>query len=505
MDDGAMSFSWDFERDEYSAPLRPSPNPTSSSAEDASLAGNASDFVRQRKLDMAGNRDVTQSFHGQARAEKVSPVSPMPPMWKHVPQEKGGATQARSRKHSFSSAQVYTIRQQLDAALDRWWAVGDVPPLFLLRDGLLLLESGESLAESVRTLLLRTALVYNRGIKTALRYQVDLERVALILAEAGVDWATPIAPSQVAEIVGNHAQLSVMLAGEIERKRALFSSEQQYRADALLAVLPKMPGRHHAPPPSVGSFGPEAMRRAPFRRVLLLLLLVALVGFVLWEQRKVLPPGMVAMPAATYALLPAAEGGDIETMVLGAFFIDRFEVTNREYRTCVDQRACVWPVRPHSETRRDYFTNPAFDGHPVVAVTQEMATAYCLWQGKRLPSVGEWQAAASVSSATGQAFRFPWGQTFDVQRANSAVAGLGDTVAVGSFRPGGDSPSGVSDMAGNVAEWTSTLVNDHAGNVQAIVKGGSFMSEPDELAVGAQMYVAVGQGFSVVGFRCVRN
>lgn len=498
-DDGAMSFSWDFERDEYAAPLRSAP-----SVDDAHLAGNANDPVRQRKLDRArsGAPPNYQGSHpanyqGPPRTQST-PSRAHSTAWENV-------TQGRASKGSVSKLQVDTLRQQLDIALDRWWAAGEVLPLPLLRDGLRLLEAGEPLSESVRTLLLRTALVYNRGIKTALRHQVDLERVALVLAEAGIEWAIPVAPNQVAEMVGHHAQLLALLVGEIERKRVLLGPEQQYRADVLLATLPKISRGHNSPPPTFVSSRAGMAGRGPFRQLLLLLLLVALVGFVLWQQRQVMPAGMVAMPAATYALLPAEEGGRVDTVALGAFFMDRFEVTNREYRTCVDQRACVWPVRVHSETRRDYFTNPAFDGHPVVEVTQVMATAYCQWQGKRLPTVGEWQAAASVSPATGQAFRFPWGEVFEMQRANGVASGLGDTVAIGSFRPGGDSPSGVSDMAGNVAEWTSTLVNDGSGNVQAIVKGGSFISGPRELAVGAQVYAGVGQGFTTVGFRCARN
>lgn len=481
-DDGATSFSWDFERDEYAPPLR-SALPADGVRSTGDGAEYGANYARQRKLDAA-------------RSGTVSGGTTQPNAWKNVSQEHVG-------KGKFSRQQVLLIRQQLDSALDRWWAVGEVPPLPLLRDGLLLLEAGEPLSESVRTLLLRTALVYDRGIKTALRHQVDLERVALVFAEAGVEWAIPVAPNQIVELVGNYSQLLTLLVGEVERKRALLGGEQRVRADALLAVLPRVASGHNSPPPTYVAAGTG--RRGPFRQLLLLLLLVALVGFVLWQQRKVMPAGMVAMPAATYALLPAEDGGSIDAVALGAFFIDRFEVTNRDYRTCVDQGACVWPVRPHSETRRDYFTNPAFDGHPVVEVTQAMATAYCQWQGKRLPSVGEWQAAASVSPVTGQAFRFPWGEVFEVQRANSAASGLGDSVAVGLFRPGGDSPGGVSDMAGNVAEWTSTLVNDGAGGTRAIVKGGSFASELSALAVGSQMYFAVGEGSTTVGFRCARN
>ena len=250
--------------------------------------------------------------------------------------------------------------------------------------------------------------------------------------------------------------------------------------------------------------------RRPLRQIILILLLVALVGFMLWQQRQSTPMGMIAMPAATYALLTLDGDGAANSVALDAFFIDRFEVTNRDYRGCVDEGECVWPLQPNSATRTDYFTNPAFDGYPVVNVTQAMAAGYCAWQEKRLPSAGEWQAAASVSPTTGQFFRFPWGESFEAQRTGSANTGVGDTGAgdtmvVGSFRPAGDSPSGVADMAGNVAEWTTTLLPGSEGKPLAIVKGGSFISNADALTVYSEAPVEVNQALPEVGFRCARS
>jgi formylglycine-generating enzyme required for sulfatase activity len=134
-----------------------------------------------------------------------------------------------------------------------------------------------------------------------------------------------------------------------------------------------------------------------------------------------------------------------------------------------------------------------------------MAASYCSWVDKRLPSVGEWQAAASVSPITGQPFRYPWGERFEAQRTNSASTGLGDTVMVGSFRPGGDSPSGAADMAGNVAEWSATLVPGPDEKVQAIVKGGSFASQDVALSVGAEVQIDVSSALPELGFRCART
>ena len=405
----------------------------------------------------------------------------------------------------FGKARANYVRDQLDRALDIWWTIGELPPVGLLRDGLLLLEAGGSASESQRTLLLRAALFFDRGVQTALRHQVDAERVALVLAEALVEWEIPLAPERLSTILHDEEQVQRMLVAELERRRILLTGEERLRADEALAELPRSPGQAAKlmPPTMPSRRGIEAGRR-PFRQMLLVLLLVTIVGFVLWRQRAEQPAGMIAMPAATYALY-ALRANSMVGVAIDAFFIDQFEVTNHDYRACIEAGVCRWPVEPHSETRTDYFTNPAFDGYPVVNVTQQMAAEYCAWQEKRLPTAQEWQAAAGVSPTTGQAFRYPWGETFDPQRANSTRTGLGDTVVVGAFRPSGDSPSGASDMAGNVAEWTASVVADGQQADRAIVKGGSFADDERTLLVGAEVQLALSQAAAQVGFRCARS
>jgi formylglycine-generating enzyme required for sulfatase activity len=403
----------------------------------------------------------------------------------------------------FGPARTNYIRDQLDRALDRWWAIGELPPLALLRDGLLLLEAGAPVSESQRTLLLRAALAYGRGVQTALRHQADAERVALVLAEALVEWEVPLEAERLPEIVGHDEPVRSTLLAELERSRILLTGEARRRAIHAIESMPRAASVIPVPVPPIPRAATRPLRRRT-RQLLLLLLLAALVGFVLWQQRQVTPREMAAMPAATYALLAPDEQSAAEGVHLEAYFIDLFEATNRDYRTCVERGACAWPVQTSSATRTDYFTNPVFDGYPVVNVTQRMAAAYCAWQGKRLPTEAEWQAAASVSTTTGQAFRYPWGATLELQRTNGG-GGSGDTVAVGSFRPAGDSPNGASDFAGNVAEWTATLVQGAGGDEQAVVKGGSFASEVELLSVAAQILLGVDQATPEVGFRCARS
>jgi formylglycine-generating enzyme required for sulfatase activity len=327
----------------------------------------------------------------------------------------------------------------------------------------------------------------------------------MVLAEAMVEWASPVTPERLLPILTDDEPLQSLLAAELERCRVLLTGEPRRRAGRALDLLPLSFGRARAAPPPAKVVA--ATRRRPFRHIILILLLLTFLGFLFWRQRQSSPADMVAMPAAAYLL--AAVNGDLagqEQIYLDAFWVDRFEVTNRDYRHCVERGACAWPARTASATRNDYFTDPAFDEYPVVNVTQAMAASYCQWHDKRLPTASEWQAAASVAPTTGQPFRFPWGESFEAQRTNGVSTGSGDTVPIGSFRPGGDSPSGAADMAGNVAEWTATLVPGKSEpEVRAVVKGGSFASTAEALAVAAGMQVVAGNALPQVGFRCART
>jgi formylglycine-generating enzyme required for sulfatase activity len=130
-------------------------------------------------------------------------------------------------------------------------------------------------------------------------------------------------------------------------------------------------------------------------------------------------------------------------ITVAAFWIDRVEVTQARYGACVEAGACTLPAGPA-------YADATKVDHPVTIVSWAQADVYCRWVGKRLPTEAEWEKAAR--GVDGRAY--PWGSAFESDRVNAGYSA--GTSAAGSH-PGGASPYGVLDMAGNVWEWTSSL------------------------------------------------
>ncbi len=158
----------------------------------------------------------------------------------------------------------------------------------------------------------------------------------------------------------------------------------------------------------------------------------------------------------------------VHEVVLDAFYIDRTEVTNAQWRACVDAGVCSPPADTRAYDGTPYYDDPAFDNYPVIYVSWAAANTYCRWRGARLPTEAEWEMTARWDPRTGRVTRYPWGDEWDPERANACDAscplpesadpttddGWPQTAPVGSF-PAGASPLGALDMAGNVAEWVA--------------------------------------------------
>ncbi len=203
------------------------------------------------------------------------------------------------------------------------------------------------------------------------------------------------------------------------------------------------------------------------------------------------------------------------SILLDAFYMDKYEMTNSLYKACVDAGGCSAPSESKSYTRPSYYGNAKFDNYPVIYVNWNQAKAYCVWRGARLPTEAEWEKAARGLNED----IYPWGN--DEPDKDSANYGMnvGDTTAVGSYESG-KSPFGLYDMAGNAWEWVndwydgkyygyqiSQMSNPQGpstGQVR-VFRGGSWDSFDHDLRSALRARVDPTAATFYLGFRCARS
>jgi iron(II)-dependent oxidoreductase len=173
---------------------------------------------------------------------------------------------------------------------------------------------------------------------------------------------------------------------------------------------------------------------------------------------------------------PASAVSSAQAIVVDDFFMDRKLVTNREFQQFVAaggyQEPSIWDPEVWAVVSefvdRSGAPGPRFwahgrfepnlERHPVVGISWYEAAAYARWLGKRLPTDAEWvRAAAAPLLLPGGELRqrkFPWGDKAERNRANLWGAHPAGTVDVDA-QPQGDSAGGISQLVGNVWEWTS--------------------------------------------------
>lgn len=206
----------------------------------------------------------------------------------------------------------------------------------------------------------------------------------------------------------------------------------------------------------------------------------------------------------------------LHTVTLDTYWIDQTEVTNAMYALCVQAGECTRPRHNSSYLRTNYYFNTEYADYPVVEVSWDQASIYCIWAGGRLPTEAEWEKAARGTDGR----TYPWGE----QSPNNNLLGLygtvSDTSAVGSY-PLGASPYGALDMLGNVSEWVadwygeSYYSNSPSSNPSGpavgdyrVLRGGSWNNEYYIPTAVDRMYILynlTGDTDHKIGFRCAMD
>jgi formylglycine-generating enzyme required for sulfatase activity len=223
---------------------------------------------------------------------------------------------------------------------------------------------------------------------------------------------------------------------------------------------------------------------------------------------------------------------------LSQFKIDKYLVTNENYKDCVSSGGCTEPLILEEDFKRnpkfpkDYLKNNKYSLYPVVGVTWRQARTYCIWMNKELPTEAQWERSAKTKPMEYQ--RFPWGNYVptDCSHANTSVRLQNE-----SFSPCYFSPSKIGafqkdqtvnktfDMIGNVREWTSdcfsvnwykssTYFKDPRNNfcetgsqplaVERTVRGGSFRTRLTQSRITYRSPAMGNRSYIDIGFRCAR-
>ncbi len=270
------------------------------------------------------------------------------------------------------------------------------------------------------------------------------------------------------------------------------------------------------------------------------------------------PDDMVLIPAGVFEMGSPNQHGSADeypqhTVSLDAYYLDTYEVTNRQfrkfiktggYKTTAERQGQAWAYvegEQWTEVLGAWWRKPEGQqsvfasrrgSHPVVTLSWEDAKTYCEGVGKRLPTEAEWEYAARAGSATNAW----WGNK---QSRLSEVGNVADqthkqefsdrpwpileqyddhyirTAPVGKFEP---NVWGLYDMIGNASEWVADwyagdyYVQSPRKNPQGpstgyfkVLRGGSWSTSPTYLGTGVRIYNAPTTSNAAHGVRCAKD
>lgn len=232
--------------------------------------------------------------------------------------------------------------------------------------------------------------------------------------------------------------------------------------------------------------------------------------------------GMVLIPEGPFQMGspdPSVGKNDerpVHCVYLESFYIDKYEVTNRQYKKFVDETGYpapeiknkpwlepfIWKNKTFPEGRGDY---------PVVLVSWHDASAYAKWAGKRLPTEAEWEKACRGKL---NGHHFPFGNRLEFSQAsfNKGYVRGKKLEPVGTYLP---NSAGLYDIAGNVWEWCFDWYDENyyqtsPGNnpegpdngTYRVYRGGSWINDRNYLRCAARGKNVPEYRSPSIGFRC---
>jgi len=149
------------------------------------------------------------------------------------------------------------------------------------------------------------------------------------------------------------------------------------------------------------------------------------------------------------------------------------------------------------------------EDHPVVNVSWNDAVAYCKWAGRELPTEAQWEKAARGS----EDYTYPWGNNSPTSKLANYNSYIGDSSKLGSY-PGGASPYGALDMAGNVYEWVADWYGEAysagyqinptgpSNGFEHVLRGGSWYNSKNDIRTAFRSLSSSTSASNTDGFRC---
>lgn len=209
------------------------------------------------------------------------------------------------------------------------------------------------------------------------------------------------------------------------------------------------------------------------------------------------------------------------TVELEPFFIDTFEVTNRQWVVYLQATG----QEPSRYVREDSWGGDNIpegqEEYPITNVNYPEISKFLAWCGKRLPTEEEWTLAARGAGDTRD---YPWGDKWNGKVCQSASTTPQRPVAVYEHE-GGASPFGVRNMGGNVWEWVDSpyapfkgfdpfplkkgkkteLLSPEFDRTAYVAKGGSYFAPRDALRIDYRLKIGATESDASVGFRAARS